>query len=168
MDILSVPGGIVWSAMSSTLGEFAGIIDYRTKVDLAAILSGVSHQFISGIADDPASSAAGMVLPQTHWNAAHRVTGSQARLVATVKVPGSTANLAALRAQYSADASSSSWAYLDGSSGPTVSIYTTGTTAGSWVTLSTAVIADVFFRLVGINGNSSVSPEFGCIQLQVR
>ena len=36
----------------------------------------VTHTFVSGIADDPAAAAAGEVLPQSHWNAVHTVTGT--------------------------------------------------------------------------------------------
>src|SRR6516164_6215894 len=35
----------------------------------------VTHAFVSAIADDPAASAAGEVLPQSHWNAPHSLTG---------------------------------------------------------------------------------------------
>lgn len=35
----------------------------------------VTHAFVSAIADDPGAIAAGEVVPQTHWNAAHTLTG---------------------------------------------------------------------------------------------
>lgn len=34
----------------------------------------ITHTFVSAIADDGAAQAAGQVLPQAHWNAAHTVT----------------------------------------------------------------------------------------------
>jgi hypothetical protein len=49
----------------------------------------VTHTFVSAIADDPAAQAAGEVLPQAHWNAAHtldlaisEITGLQSALAA--------------------------------------------------------------------------------------
>ncbi len=39
----------------------------------------VTHNFVSGIADDPAAAAAGEVLP-SHWNHTHVVTGEQISL----------------------------------------------------------------------------------------
>ncbi len=36
----------------------------------------VKHSFVSAIADDPAALAAGEVVPQAHWNAAHTISGT--------------------------------------------------------------------------------------------
>lgn len=43
---------------------------------------GVTHTFVSAIADDPAAAAAGQVLP-SHWNAGHTVSVSMAEINAT-------------------------------------------------------------------------------------
>jgi hypothetical protein len=55
----------------------------------------VTHAFTSGIADDPAASAAGEVLP-SHWNAAHIVTGTRQTLTAAtsyyVAITGNDSN----------------------------------------------------------------------------
>jgi hypothetical protein len=92
------------------------------------------------------------------------VGAQEARIVARVEVVGATN--AQLRVQYSTN--ESSWSYLDGSAGPGVGIATTGTRASSWVTLEAAARADVVLRIVGIDGDGALDPQFGSIFLEVR
>jgi hypothetical protein len=89
---------------------------------------------------------------------------TQVRLQATVVVAG--AGTAALRVQYSTD--QSSWSYLDGASGPSVNVNTTGVKVSSWVAPAAAAKADVFLRVVGINGDATADPSFSNILLQVK
>lgn len=91
---------------------------------------------------------------------------TQARLVvhmmSTQGVGGSE-----LRIQYSTD--ESVWNYLDGATGPAVSISTPSVTAVSaWGTIVAAARADVFLRVIGINGDGAASPTFGNIVIQTR
>ncbi len=92
----------------------------------------------------------------------------QVRLVAFVKVAGSTN--AELRVEYSTDSTLTfgSPAYLDGGTGPSVNIATTGLRVSSWVTLAAGAQADVNLRLVGINGDGVADPSLGNAFLQVR
>jgi hypothetical protein len=73
---------------------------------------------------------------------------------------------AKLRAQYSTD--QSSWNYLDGSSGPSVNEDTTGLQVSSWVNLAAGAKADVFLRIVGLDGDGSTDPFFGRLDIQVK
>lgn len=89
---------------------------------------------------------------------------SEARLVVNVSAGGAAA--AKLRAQYSTDLAA--WSYLDGASGPSVPVAASGIAASAWVTLEAAAAADVWLRLVGIDGDGVASPSFGSVSLQVR
>jgi hypothetical protein len=88
---------------------------------------------------------------------------SQARIVVNVQNGG--APTASLCAQYSID--QVTWSYLDGSSGPCVTINLTGVRASAFVALAALAKTDVFLRVVGRNG-SGQSPSFGQISIQVK
>lgn len=93
---------------------------------------------------------------------------TQARLVARC---GNAATGATLAAQYSTD--QSTWAYLDGSSGPSVPFDQvlaagTGTPASSWVNLAAGAKADVYLRIVGAGGDGAVDPVYSNVAIQVR
>jgi hypothetical protein len=89
---------------------------------------------------------------------------TQVRLVCNVVQAGSAS--AAIRVQYSTD--QSSWTYLDGSSGPSVGVGTTGVKVSSWVSPAAGAKADVFLRAVGVSGNGTADPSFSNILLQVK
>ncbi len=91
-------------------------------------------------------------------------SASQARLSARVTVAGFAG--AVLAAQYSTD--ETNWTYCDAVSGPSATITTASTVAGSWVTLDPSANADMFLRLVGSGGNGVVSPQFGAVVLEVK
>ncbi|MFN3653275.1 MAG: hypothetical protein ACK47B_27145 [Armatimonadota bacterium] len=93
---------------------------------------------------------------------------TQARLVVNLQTAGALG--ARLKAQYSLDAST--WADLasDGD-GPALSIGATGTAyalSAPWETLATAARADVYLRVVGVDGDAAADPAFGLIMLQFR
>jgi hypothetical protein len=88
----------------------------------------------------------------------------EARLSVNVTTAG--ANNAQLRVQYSTD--QATWNYLDGGTGPSVGINATGLQVSSFVTLVSGARADVYLRVVGINGNNNADPRFSTIQLEVR
>jgi hypothetical protein len=91
---------------------------------------------------------------------------TQARLVVHMMSTAGAAS-AELRAQYSTDASV--WNYLDGATGPAAAINVASTTvAGAWVNLVAGAKADVFLRVVGMNGDGIISPSFGSISVQVK
>ena len=69
---------------------------------------------------------------------------------------------AALRVQYSTD--EAIWNYLDGAAGPSVAIDVTGVEVAT-VSLVAGAKADVFLRVVGINGDAAADPAFGSIAL---
>jgi hypothetical protein len=89
---------------------------------------------------------------------------TQVRLLSNVETAG--AATAAIRVQYSTD--QASWNYLDGGSGPSVGINTTGLKVSGWVSLAAGAKADVFLRVVGINGDATADPGFSSIILQVK
>jgi hypothetical protein len=89
---------------------------------------------------------------------------AEVRLLANVAQVGSAT--AALRVQYSTD--QASWNYLDGATGPAVNINTTGLKVSSWMALAAGAKADVFLRVVGVNGDATADPGFGNIILQVK
>ena len=89
----------------------------------------------------------------------------QARLVVNVEAAGHSTP-ALIRGQYSTD--ESSWAYLDGTSAPSVDISATGTKVSGWVDLVAAAQDDVFLRIVGLDGDGIVDPQFGLIAIEVR
>jgi hypothetical protein len=109
----------------------------------------------------------------TEFNAAARgrikvdlTNATQARLIVHMMSTAGSAN-AELRAQYSTD--DSSFSYMDGATGPSVAINAANVTlVSSWVNLAAGAKADVFLRVVGINGDGATSPTFGNISIQVR
>ncbi len=90
---------------------------------------------------------------------------TQARLSVHVVVQGAAAAVVGL--QFSTD-NGATWAFLDGGTGPNVSIAATGLVASSWVTLTANAKADVRLRFGGQGGNGAASPQFGLCLLQVR
>lgn len=91
-----------------------------------------------------------------------------ARIVVNMGATGGTAS-AQLRIQYSLD--QSTWAYLDATSGPQVGINASNqAVSGAWVAVTAAAKADVFIRIVGINGTGVAgdSPIVTGVQLQVK
>lgn len=90
--------------------------------------------------------------------------GVQARLL--VNVDTAAAASAELRIQYSTD--QSSWNYLDGGTGPSVVVDSTGLKVSSWVNITAGAKSDVFLRVVGINSDGAADPRFGIVQLQIR
>jgi len=89
---------------------------------------------------------------------------SQARLLVNVTAAGYTN--AKTRVQYST--TGLTWYYLDGLASPSVGINTTGLKVSTWVDLCDGAKADVYLRLVGINGDGIVNPAFGLIAVQVK
>jgi hypothetical protein len=97
-------------------------------------------------------------------NKADFSASAQVRLLCDVAQAG--AATAAIRVQYSTD--QASWNYLDGGTGPSVNINTTGLKVSSWVNLAAGAKADVFLRAVGVNGDGTADPGFSNIILQVK
>jgi hypothetical protein len=97
-------------------------------------------------------------------NKADLTASAQVRLLCDVAQAG--AATAAIRVQYSTD--QASWNYLDGATGPSVNLNTTGLKVSSWVNLAAGAKADVFLRVVGVNGDGTADPGFANILLQVK
>lgn len=89
---------------------------------------------------------------------------TQTRLGVNVTVAGSTN--AVLAIQYSLN--QSTWAYLDGGTGPSVSISSTGLQTSSFVTITPAARTNVYLRVVGSGGNNSADPTLSTINLEVK
>ena len=74
----------------------------------------------------------------------------------TAQIVSAGAATAALRLQYTTDTTGATgWDYLDGVSGPSVTINDSGVTVSATVSIATAAKADVLLRLVGINGDGA-------------
>jgi hypothetical protein len=92
-----------------------------------------------------------------------RVT--EVRFQARVNVAGAAGSW--VRLQYSAD-NQATWAYMDGASGPEISIAAAGTFASPWVTLAAAAKADVHVRVVAGGGDGVADPQILMPLLQGR
>ena len=90
---------------------------------------------------------------------------TQARFFVNVITAGAGASTE-LRVQYSTD--QAAWNYLDGGTGPSVAINTTGLRVSSWATITAGAKQDVFIRVVGINGDGVADPAFGTAELQIK
>lgn len=165
---VGAPGAATVGAVQTFMFSGFSLTPYPEagRIDVQAMPQGVA--FLA-----PASAASWLLMPaaltelfgSTILRQRADLTGaSQARLIANVSAAGAAA--AALRVQYSLDAAA--WDYLDGSSGPSAGIGSTGLSVSSWVTLVSAAVADVYLRVVGISGDGATSPDFGAIALQVR
>jgi hypothetical protein len=90
--------------------------------------------------------------------------GNEARITVAVTATTTSANA---RFEYSTTGTGS-WGALDGSSGPSVSLSTTGVKVSSWVALASGAKADVFIRAVTQSGDGAATCTVGTILLQVR
>lgn len=159
MSLLVIPARQVWVDMPASLTEFQGLKDWRTKRDLSKLATVVHATQITG------TNNANFQISKNPWNTDHTIKAGRVRLVVNVISPGATGSV--LRAQYSLDGSA--WSYLDGATGPSVAIdSTTGDTprASSVITPENAALADVYLRIVGLNGDAALDPIFGLIELQ--
>jgi len=89
---------------------------------------------------------------------------TQARIIVRVTTAG--AEGAKIRLQYSTN--EIAWYYLDGLAGPTVNIDAIGTVVSSYMNMISGAKADVFLRLVGLNGDGETTPWFGNIMAQFK
>lgn len=91
----------------------------------------------------------------TSWRWRANLTNySTVRLTAQVISAGAAS--AALRLQYTTDTTGATgWDYLDGVSGPSVTVNATGVTVSATVSIATSAKADVLLRLIGINGDGA-------------
>ncbi len=90
---------------------------------------------------------------------------TQARIM--VAMAAAPANTPILYGQYSTN-SGSTWAYLDGGSGPQVTPNAGGVNASGWVTLASGAKADVWLRIVGSDAGGPIASSFGTIYLQAK
>ncbi len=94
-------------------------------------------------------------------------SATEVRVTAAVSVVGAAG--AAYRVQYATDGDAQgTWAYLDGGSGPSVTIDALNGRVSPWVTLVAGARADVWLRVVGINGDGAADPIVGNVALAVR
>ena len=89
---------------------------------------------------------------------------TQARVV--VNYVGGGAASAKIRAQFSTD--QSSWTYLDGAAGPSVTLSAAGLNVSPWINIQSGAKSDVFLRIVGLDGNGAADPAFSRIDIQVK
>lgn len=89
--------------------------------------------------------------------------------VGYARLSANVATLAAateIRVQYSIDGGST-FAYLDGGTGPAVSLAATGTVVSKWVKVAAAAQGDVLLRVVTIGGDGALDPVVGTVALQI-
>ena len=89
---------------------------------------------------------------------------TEVRVVVNVETAGSTDSK--IRAQYSTDGST--WNYLDDSSEPSIGVDASGLRVSPWASLASSAKADVYLRIVGLDGDGAADPIFSRIDIQVR
>ncbi len=106
---------------------------------------------------------------QTEFNGATRnrirtdlTNANQMRLVVRIATAGLSGSK--LRVQYSTDEST----WNDISTSGDVSLTSTGTLAGSWITIPDAAKVDVYLRITGLSGDGATTPQFGIGTIQIR
>ncbi len=91
----------------------------------------------------------------------------QARVTVGVNVVANAG--AEVRIQYATDGDTqNTWAYLDGTDSPKVSIAALNGRVSPYVNLVAGARADVWIRVVTIGGDGAADPNVGTITLQVR
>lgn len=91
---------------------------------------------------------------------------TQIRIVARINTAGATA--AELRPQYSTN-SGSTWNYFNAAgSTPGVSLVAAGLASSAWATMDSGAKADVWVRVIEINGDGASDPIIGHVQVQVK
>lgn len=91
---------------------------------------------------------------------------SEARLIVEVSTAGA-ATPAKLRAFYSTTSGGAAVA-LDGGSGPSVNIDSTGYKESAWATLAAGAKGSIFVQISGIDGDGSADPVFESVVVQFR
>lgn len=180
---------LIESVTTATPNSLQALIDTHAAIAATASVLGhikvgtalgISSGVLSGIPatipfriQHATSGGWAMPLALTEWNGstagrikADLTNATQARLILRMgATPGISG--AELRAQYSTD--ESSWSYLDGAAGPACAVNVASVTVVSgWVNLVAGAKADVFLRIIGINGDGGTAPTFGNFSLQVR
>lgn len=89
---------------------------------------------------------------------------TQVRLGVNVITAGAAGSVLAI--QYSTN--QSTWNYLDGGTGPSVPINSTGLVNSSFVTITPAAKGNVYLRVVGSGGNGNADPNISTIHLEVK
>jgi hypothetical protein len=82
-----------------------------------------------------------------------------------VATASTSATPARLRVQYSTD--QTTWLYLDGTAGPSVDLNAAGLQVSPWVNVAAGARAEVFIRVVGLDGNASTA-VVGNIEVQAK
>ena len=172
------PGGIVYidpttpGTLTQTPSAFAiGVA--RTATTLALFWMGATSrpETVTILAPSAGVTWTDMPAALTEFNAVTVLRTrkdltrfTQVRVLVNNQTVGASG--AEIRGQYSLN--ESSWDYLDGSSGPGANVGTTGVRSSAWVSLATAAKADVFLRIIGIDGDGAADPVFGLIALEFR
>ena len=145
-----------------------------TGLKWAAAAAGATGVPANVLVISPGAAAIASVIPTpvTEFNgltihrAQHDLTSAtQVRLVLNTPV-GAGVVEGVIAVQFSLN-SGSTWAYLDGGSGPSCG-YNAGTTAGGWVAITAGAKADVLLRIVTSSGNGTTSAPFGSLYVQVK
>jgi hypothetical protein len=149
-------------ALTMVEGDAINLVESGSNLTIASIPQVIRFNLSSGASI--AASAA-------DWPNSQRRTkvdltnATYARIVARSSSPAPASGSFAFR--YSTD--DSTFAYLDGASGPVVTPTAVNTTyVSSWVALTGAAKADVYIQLVGLSGDGVTSYTMGTIELQVK
>jgi hypothetical protein len=156
---VGIPGT---GALTMVEGDAINLVESGSNLTIASIPQVIRFNLSSGASI--AASAA-------DWPNSQRRTkvdltnATYARIVVRSSSPAPASGSFAF--QYSTD--DSTFASLDGASGPVVTPTAVNTTyVSSWVTLTGAAKADVYIRLVGLSGDGATSYTMGTIELQVK
>ena len=113
------------------------------------------------------AALAEFLVTNSYRTKADLTNATQCRVIANLTAVGGSAT-AEIRIQYSLDGTT----FLDlgtfANTPAAVIGTTTGLKVGSWATIAAGAKADVFLRVMGINGNGAADPNFQKIVLQVK
>lgn len=91
---------------------------------------------------------------------------TEVRLALNVSIVGNVGS--EFRIQYSLD-NGTTWAYIDGTSGPAAPIQPIGVRSGAWVAVAAAAkVDDLLIRPVTIGGDGVADPQVGLMVLWMR
>lgn len=167
-------GGDQSGNITYTLPTAQGAASSRLSNDGSGVLSwktAMPSSLVFLAADTPlqwaqTTSVTEFAKPDYYWRIQSDLSGvTQARISAFIVATGAKSG-SFMAVQYSTDGGST-WAYLDGSSGPSVSLVSTGLQTSSYVNLAANAKADVLLRLAG-SSSANQNVTFTIVRVEMK
>jgi hypothetical protein len=180
---LTAVGSIALSQATQTITLTVPVLVAGTGITLTPAGNNITVA-ASGAAATLPASAIGIYIPPTSWIMPAALTefngsknyraksdltnATSARLLAVQVSALPVGPLPVLAAQYSTNGGST-WAYLDGGTGPSISTFSGASiTDSGFVTLAAGAKADVQLRIVGSGGDGATTVPFGNVYLEFK